>query len=855
MLRLVDPIWLNALWLLPFVVMVVWFSAVVQTRFRRVLCAVLRTLIVAAVIFALTRPISEMVEEHDSPPVIVALADVSASVPGDDKSAGETWTVLRTKLHEGVYCEEVDFADTVSPRDQPATLDTSETNIESALDWAVERLGNNRNGHVVLFSDGRATQGDALAAAARAAQTGVRIHTIPLGARVASAPRIVEAVPPEDARIGVTGQALIRIQSGQPQVVQLSLVDSNGIDAARILRRVEGDSFVALPLTPTRKGLHYWTAVLETGVGRQQHSDAVELGFEVSGPPALLLVDPEPLSLEPLQQVLRRLSFEHHVILPASFPTDQELLWAYDAVVLSDCESPMLGDEQEQLLQEFVEHGGGLIFIGGRCVSTKQWHDSRLERLLPIDFIPVPVQQQQRLKPVHVCYVLDVSGSMEQTLGADQNGPVSKFAMMKTAVAASLDALPPTAVVTIIVFSIHHRVVLEAVPIEQIDEIKQAVKRIGVGGGTNMVPALVDAVQILNRTEIAKHMILLTDGISSEDPPPDLIDWLSASRISLTAVAVGADSNTVLMQLLARETQGVYHFCGDATRIPRVFVREAENIKTLAAIEQPPIQPRLGPQPADFIDIAPEGWPLLEAALATRPKKAIGVEVPLLGKDNSPLLARWRVGLGNVTAFMSDAKPAWARRWMEWPQFERFWAKIFSTAVPGLSPLAAVMDVRVANDECWVLLSVFDEQGRTPLDITPAGVLSVPDEPDRPGIVLQWECLPSGVYQGRAMIEPGVRYLGNLSVHDRTGTVAVRREFAARGRPISETALTGPDHKTLRGLAAAGGGLYKPTAEQLSAVLRSEQSVQITAVKPYWPWLLLLALLLWPLDVACRRMA
>ena len=119
--------------------------------------------------------------------------------------------------------------------------------------------------------------------------------------------------------------------------------------------------------------------------------------------------------------------------------------------------------------------------------------------------------------------------------------------------------------------------------------------------------------------------------------------------------------------MLAQETQGVYHYCGDATHIPRVFVREAENIKTLAAIEEPPIQPRLGPQRDFLADLAEEDWPMLEAALSAKPKVALGVEVSLLGKADSPLLARWRIGLGNVTAYMSDAKPAWSRRWMEWP--------------------------------------------------------------------------------------------------------------------------------------------------------------------------------------------
>ena len=857
MLRFEDATWFHALWLLPAILAIAWLSIALRSRRRRALCACIRVVIVGALVVALAQPVQERVEERQSPAVVVALQDVSASVSSQTAAVRDLWTRYQDMLPEGMHAESATFADAVSPTDAPTPINPGETDIEAAIDWAIERLGPDANGHILLFSDGRATRGSrsaGLAAAARVAEVGVSLHTIPVGTPQPTGPRIVSVTPPEDARVGVTSHALVHVRADRPTDTRLTLVDSNGIEAARQHTRVHGETVVGLPLKPVRKGLHTWSVLLQTGSGDDIRGDAADLGFDVAGPPSVLVCDPEPLSLAGLQQVLRELQFDQRVITPAEFPADREALAAYDAIVLSDWLEPSLSEEQLDLLERYVHRGGGLIFVGGTRVSAKKWHGSTLEQLLPVDFAPAPVREKQRLKPVHVCYVLDVSGSMDQVLGVDQSGPVTKFAMTKAAVVASLDALPDTAVVTIIVFDIHHRVVLEAVPIDQREMIRERVGRLGVGGGTNMVPALVAAVQILIRTDIPKHLIVLTDGISSEDPPKELLDWIAGANISLTAVAVGADSNIALMEHMATETQGVYHYCGDATRIPRVFVREAEHIKTLAAIERPPIEPKRGPQPDFLRGIAPDGWPLLEAAVPATPKRSPGVEIPLVSERDEPLLARWPVGLGSVAAFLSDAKPTWARRWMQWPQFQRFWARILSSALPGSSPLEAATDVRIDADRCMILLSIFDEQGRLPVDVTPTGYLVAEPDPDQPAIPLRWRRLPSGVFEGQATVQPGLRYLGNLSARNDDDTVVLSRRFVVTGTRTTESLASGPARRTLRALAAAGNGLYDPSPEQLHAAIGEQRSVTITVVKSYWQWLVMLALALWPLDVACRRL-
>ncbi|MBU0618207.1 MAG: VWA domain-containing protein, partial [Planctomycetes bacterium] len=412
MLRFEDPTWLSVLWLLLLIPAIGWFSSVLRSRRWRVPCVCIRTIIIAAVIVALARPIREHVEQQRLPAAVVALQDVSESVAADASEAGELWSRYQDALPDGVECKAAAFADQVAPLDQPMTIDSGETDIESAIDWAIEQLGPNANGHILLLSDGRSTRGEPLPAAARAAEAGLRLHTIPVGEQRTHAPRIVAVTPPEDARVGTTSHALVRVRADRPTDARLTLVDGDGIEAARLDTGVSGDGVVGLPLKPTRKGLHAWSVLLQTDKGGDVPVDAADLGFDVAGPPQVLLCDPEPLSLGALQQVLRQLQFEHRVVTPAEFPDSREALAAYDAVVLSDWREPSLNEAHLVLLQQYVNRGGGLVFIGGTRVSTKKWHGSPLERLLPIDFAPQPVREKQRLKPVHVCYVLDVSGSM-----------------------------------------------------------------------------------------------------------------------------------------------------------------------------------------------------------------------------------------------------------------------------------------------------------------------------------------------------------------------------------------------------------------------------------------------------------
>ena len=50
---------------------------------------------------------------------------------------------------------------------------------------------------------------------------------------------------------------------------------------------------------------------------------------------------------------------------------------------------------------------------------------------------------------------------------------------------------------------------------------------------------------------------------------------------------------------------------------------------------------------------------------------------------DDPLLAQWQYGLGRSVAWTSDATGRWAKDWVAWPGFNRFFSQLVSWTFPG----------------------------------------------------------------------------------------------------------------------------------------------------------------------------
>src|SRR5678815_4168358 len=87
--------------------------------------------------------------------------------------------------------------------------------------------------------------------------------------------------------------------------------------------------------------------------------------------------------------------------------------------------------------------------------------------------------------------------------------------------------------------------------------IIQSISMIGVGGDTNIYPALREAgIQIAKSEDEIKHIILLSDGQTRPDDFQGLTTRLANAGITVSTVAVGSDADRRLMGNIAAWGKG-----------------------------------------------------------------------------------------------------------------------------------------------------------------------------------------------------------------------------------------------------------------------------------------------------------
>ena len=303
-----------------------------------------------------------------------------------------------------------------------------------------------------------------------------------------------------------------------------------------------------------------------------------------------------------------------------------------------------------------------LIFIAGDSnAKLAEEPKTPFEKMLPVRAEPPPE------KPTAVVLVLDKSGSM--------SGP--KIEMARDAARASIRTLRPIDMIGVISFDETFNWVIPMGPAGSLEDKSNLIGQITANGGTKIYQAVEAGFEaIVNEKATHKHIILLTDGVSTpgtqEDFPKLERDAL-AKHVTISTIGVGDYINRDLLDELAHKTKGKSHFVENPETIPQIINAEVKSTEDLAIQERPVRAVRV--RPVEFTDgIDFTKAPRLRGFVQAEAKE--GSEAILRVDEKKPLLVRWRYGLGRVIAFMSDAKSRWAAPWVRWESFGTLWPQM-----------------------------------------------------------------------------------------------------------------------------------------------------------------------------------
>jgi Ca-activated chloride channel homolog len=636
--------------------------------------ALLRTLVVAGVAVALTGPTIRRPARAVS---VVALADVSDSV-SDEALAFERQALVALSHAAAARGDPqpriVRFAARPEevPPIGPAGIELSRfpppggaaTDPALAAGLGAGLVDTAAIPRLLLLSDGLATHGDLDGAAARLGARGIPLFTLPLPSPAAGDAAVAGLTAPDEIRPRVPFRVAVRLLSDRATDAQVHLAGDHGAtvdDPDRTVTLVPGETTVSFQVRVAEPGTAILRARVRAPSDRHPENDEGVVAIATDRDPhRVLCLEGSPGAAASFSRALAAQGIASDVQPAATGGAGD--LGRYDLVMLADVPRAALSDGAIASLETFVRAGGGLLVAGGtQSFGPGGYLGTRLATILPLR-LDVPDRQEEA--SLALALVIDKSGSMAG----------DKLDLTKQAARATAEVLPPSDQIAIIVFDSQSKPVVELQRAANRLRIANDIGRIQASGGTNILAGLREAVdELVPARARKKHIIVLSDGQSPYDEIPDLVDAATAARITISAVGVGDGADQTMLKMIAERGGGRFYQTRDPASIPRIFSRETSDLDDQLIVQRPTAV-RVAKTIAAFAGVDLAHAPPLGGYVVTRPRAE--AEIALVTGDGAPLLARWQLGLGQVTAWTSDLGARWGAGWARWAPFDKLWAQI-----------------------------------------------------------------------------------------------------------------------------------------------------------------------------------
>ena len=447
------------------------------------------------------------------------------------------------------------------------------TNLETALDFAGQMT--DRSKSILLVTDGLATDGDTLAAAARLAAAGVRVDVWQLPAVAVGQDVAVEGILlPSTLWVGEPFSVTVQLLARADTPAHLDVVRDGQTIASLDLSLTAGENQITLATTADVEGLSAFEArVTSVNDGRPENNFAGAV-VNVQPAPSVLIAASQAETGQRLQAALASQGIAAQLTSPAEMPRDTTALQAYQVLVLMDVPAATLSLEQQSALEAFVyAQGHGLIFTGGpSAYSLGGYDNTAFEQMLPVSLQPPPRGERA---PASLLLIIDRSGSMNGT----------KLELTKEAAMRAVEVLQPTDRVGVLVFDDLWEWRVPLTELGQGAQLRGVLDSIGTivsRGGTDLLTPLEVGVGALSALpDLNKHVVVLSDGISSSGTPDEfrlITEAGLAADVTISTIAIGGNADTQLMESIAEWGQGRFHVATTPESIPQLVLAESRAV-------------------------------------------------------------------------------------------------------------------------------------------------------------------------------------------------------------------------------------------------------------------------------------
>lgn len=750
-IRIQEPGWLAILVLIPALFWMSYRNLANLGEVRRWIVLTLRALLVVFLAFALAEVFARKPNENVT---VIFVWDRSLSIPpeihqGRDRREERIFNFINKSVSErsskhandrvGVIVFGKEPRLELPPHAVPrlgfkkvlSQLDSSYTDIASAMKLALASFPEGSAKRIVLISDGNENMGRVEEDARIARQNGVQIDVVPITSRKDTQNEIlverIEAPPitERDARLPMR----IVVRSFHPQVVVANLhlrkinfdpiQDGKGDRQTMTVKLHQGLNVYYFQQTGAKEDtvFAYEATVVplrvETPEGALVHKDLpgdrvdnneARVCVMARGERAVLLLESREEGREnsAVHQLLIDWIRKTKSSLKVAAMTPRQLrsitkgdnerlatfLGKFDGVILANVPADEIPTEEQQVLRSHVhDQGAGLIMIGGhQSFGAGGWQNTEIEKALPVNM---------ELKSMKVDGKSGLVLIMHASEMAEGNAWQRKIAKL------ALEKLSPMDMVG----QIHYDHGFNGgnpghrwhIPFQEIGGNRQRLLRLvdsmDPGDMPDVDPAFALAHKELTNPEYAlgtKHIILISDG-DHWDASEAMLAKLrgrdpAKPNITCTTVCITTHGQDAAkkMALVAQKTGGRNYFIKDAKELPAIYIKETRLVSQ-SFVHEKPFTPRLIRREGPTEGMA-AALPPLHGFVRTTPRDSnlvkVLIETPPLGAEQKyqfPILATWQYGLGKSAAFTSDARTQpngklfWDRDWANADLYAKFW--------------------------------------------------------------------------------------------------------------------------------------------------------------------------------------
>ncbi|MGB7605225.1 MAG: VWA domain-containing protein [Lutisporaceae bacterium] len=707
------------------------------------------------------------------------------------------------------------------------------TNIEGSINTAISLMPQNSKKRIVLLTDAEENSGNSARLAATLLEQGIELKIHKLTHNVDKEAAVESIVVPQRLRIGEQFNIIVNINSKVKTGAKLTLISGREKVADQRIELQKGSNRFVFRDIADVGGFKSYRAVLEPDVDTDNRNNEASTFTNVLDKPRVLVLEDLAGEADETVKILQASGIEYDKVDAYYAPSTLEELSKYKSVILCNVSSDNLNEGFLKSIESYVRDlGGGMIATGGEnSFALGGYFKTPLEKVLPVN---MELKGKKEIPDMAIVLVIDKSGSM-----TEGRGGITKLDLAKEAAARTLDSLREKDTIGVLTFDDTVYWVVEPIKATDPEAIRDDIGTIRPGGGTSIIPALEEGYEAISKVNAKiKHIILLTDGQAERTGYEALTEKMKKENITASTVAVGQGADVTLLESIAKAANGRFYQTDEGTNIPRIFAKETF-MAAKAYLNNREFTPVLTNQHNIIADVSSQGLPSLLGYVAATPKST--ARVLLASDQDDPILTVWQYGLGKTIAWNSDISGKWSANYVSWSENIKLWQNMINWTIEKYE--SEDLTAEVVQQGGKGIINVAANNETEQMETT---AIVVSPEMGNQEIVL-YPTVP-GQYSGSFEIKDQGAYLIKVLQKKNGETVGA----ASTGISIQYSPEYRLDQKNdnVERLAKEVGAIYieKPEDVYKGKMEDIFGAVDIT------PFLLILALIIFLIDIALRRL-